>query len=548
MKQKPKHVKRRRFPLIHIALLVFLLTSVVFGIEHLESVPISAQYPGGTPTPTVPGSTACAFNAGCNTANCPLNGEVENWNNCNPPVDCRDYGQVSSNCNFAGSGCMPLSNCTGCHPSSCTPTCGLGGCPGGCGNIDNCGGVDCAACPGGGGGGGGGGANCGDGTCNGSETCSNCVQDCGFCPSGNARARGHIISSTVTTCAQVRSSTNYLAETLTLSNAAPASQAISGGTYAQWNTLIPNAHTLTDSPPAGYVLKFACWQTDTPAAQGTGMTADVPSGGTLTWNLGYTNGATWVQTRGGDVYAANAFSSPIPPGTSPRYGLLDGTGGFPGVATYGISYDFDSSAGSAGDAYISSTGWLTNETYPASDFYAIMYHRYDSPAPNYTGDTTFTSQLASGTYYVDGNLTINTTPWSVASGTSIVVLVNGNLTINQSINLSGTGFVAFIVNGNITVSPNVGVANTSSTPALEGVYITSPTGTFTTGASTTAGSERFVGEGIFVAGDFNLTRDLDSYGVNNTTSSELFIYNPRLLITMPDEMRDLPVTWQEVAP
>ncbi len=519
------------------------LMAFLFVVITSWFTPVFAQYPT-TPTPTGAPKTCCQ-NLDCGSCPGDPNKTYVMCQTCPSWWSCGD-GDCGSGDN-GGGGCYTITNCNACHPTKCTPTCGLGGCPGGCGNVDDCGGVDCAACPGGGGGGGGGGG-CGDGTCGAGETCSSCPNDCGLCPSGNARARGHIIASTVTTCAQVRASTNYLAETLTLTNALPASQNISGGTYAQWNNLVPNAHTLSDIPPAGYVLKLACWQTDTPAAQGTGMTADVPTGGTLTWNLGYTNGTAWMQTRGGDVYAAMGLSSPIPVGASPRYGLLDGGSGLPGVATYGVSYDFDSDTGSLGESYVSSTGWLANETYAATDFYALMYQRFDSPAADYSGPTTFTSQLASGTYFVDGDLTIGTNPWNVGSGTSIVVLVNGNLTINQTINLSGTGFVAFIVNGNITVSPNVGVVNTSSAPALEGVYITSPTGTFTTGASTTAGSERFVGRGIFVAGDFSLTRDLDSYGVNNTTSSELFIYNPRLLITMPDEMRDLPVTWQEVAP
>jgi hypothetical protein len=32
-----------------------------------------------------------------------------------------------------------------------------------------------------------------------------------------------------------------------------------------------------------------------------------------------------------------------------------------------------------------------------------------------------------------------------------------------------------------------------------------------------------------------------------TISSELFIYNPQLLLTMPDQMKHLSVSWEEVA-
>jgi hypothetical protein len=257
---------------------------------------------------------------------------------------------------------------------------------------------------------------------------------------------------------------------------------------------------------------------------------------------------------GGDVYASAALRSFIPSVASPRYFVRTPTEGTSGVVTYGTSYDFASGTTAQGEAYVSSSQWLANDTYTATDYYAMMYHRFGSPTADYTGDTIFNSELASSAdaYFVDGNLTVSgPTAWSVTDGENIVVLVDGDLTINQDITLSGTGFVSFIVNGDITVASAVGADCTptcGSTPVVEGIYITSPTGTFNTGTSGDPTGERFVGEGIFIAGDFNLQRDLSSLGQNNLASAELFIYNPQLLVTMPDEMRDLPVTWQEVAP
>ncbi|MEK7543678.1 MAG: hypothetical protein AAB557_02325 [Patescibacteria group bacterium] len=84
--------------------------------------------------------------------------------------------------------------------------------------------------------------------------------------------------------------------------------------------------------------------------------------------------------------------------------------------------------------------------------------------------------------------------------------------------------------------------------------------------------ERLVGQGIFVAGSFLLQRDLESITQNDTTAAELFLYNPRLLIAMPDSpstlssirarslrtmaprfrsglrMRDVPITWPAFVP
>lgn len=124
-------------------------------------------------------------------------------------------------------------------------------------------------------------------------------------------------------------------------------------------------------------------------------------------------------------------------------------------------------------------------------------------------------------------------------------LVDGNLTINGRINLSGSGVAVFIVRGNITVSPAVGVSKTSTTPVLEGIYLSN--GTFKTGQSTNPGTEKLVAEGMFIANAFLLERDL---GDSNNTfyPAELFIYNPQLLLTMPQAMKETAIVWEEVAP
>ncbi|NOH04535.1 MAG: hypothetical protein HND47_22485 [Chloroflexi bacterium] len=211
----------------------------------------------------------------------------------------------------------------------------------------------------------------------------------------------------------VRAGTDYLSATMRLTpNVAPGSQTASGGTFARWTDAPSRTYTLSSTVGAGYVLKYACWRTNAPVAQGSSLTADLPSGATLTWDLGYTVGAAWYQARGGDVYAASGLASPVPAGVSPRVMLQSGTPGLPGVVTYGASYDFDSSTGTGRDL-VSSTGWLANDTYPATDFYTMMYNRFDSPDPTHTGDTTFTGKPASGTYMVEGNLVIDNAAWNV---------------------------------------------------------------------------------------------------------------------------------------
>jgi hypothetical protein len=266
----------------------------------------------------------------------------------------------------------------------------------------------------------------------------------------------------------------------------------------------------------------------------------------------------WSQAQGGDVYASGTLKSFVPVGASPRAFILDGTaGGYPGVATYGTDCNFDdTSPVCAGKTWVSSKNWLVNDTSPDTNFYDLMYRQFDSPTtvdyvnpspltqPPYKTDPNNPNIYIP--YYVTGNMTTNGN-WSIADGKKLIFIVNGNLTINGKINLVGSGFAAFIVNGNITVAPTVGVPYTSDAPVVEGVYITAPLKSFITGTGSGPATARFVGRGMFIAGNFSLLRNVGDAG-NTTDASELFIYNPQLLLTMPESMKKLSVSWQEVAP
>ena len=358
------------------------------------------------------------------------------------------------------------------------------------------------------------------------------------------------MSSGDTSCTAIRASTNYLdgtAFSFTPSSASqPAPQTQSGGSYVQWNGVSTGLYILSPSGPANYIAARACWNKGL-IGSGEGYASSLNGSDLLTWDVGYTTLGPWVQTGGGgNVYASTSQQSLVPVGISPRYYMTDGTGGFPGVTTYGTTFDFDPDYGLGSDL-VSSKNWIVNESYPSLDYYQVFYHRLGSPsAANWSAP--FTKPASTLTpYYVVGDMTTSG-DWDVGDGETILVIVTGNLTIGGKINITGTGFVAFIVNGNISVSPTVGGLYSSSSPVVEGVYITSPSGTFSTGTSTNVGSERFVGKGTFVAGNFSLQRDLLSVGQNSNVSAELFTYNPALLFSMPDSLREVPITWQEVAP
>jgi hypothetical protein len=320
-----------------------------------------------------------------------------------------------------------------------------------------------------------------------------------------------------------------------------------------FSNVTPGWYTLVDTPPdSNYVFAQVCAYRDG-VLYTLSRTGQVNGGETLSWELGYTYGSPWVQAEGGDVYASGTLRSYIPSGITPRVFVADGTSGYPGTVTYGSSFDFDASASLQGASNVSSTNWLVNATNTVVNYYDFFYRRFGAPTtpttePAFSNLLAVTEPPTSETpYYVVGDMTTSGN-WNVGSGESIVILVNGNLTIGDRINITGNGFLAFIVNGNITVADTVGTGPTSTTSVVEGIYITSPTGTFATGASTAAPTSRFVGEGMFIAGDFLLQRDLEGYGDNTAYSSELFTYNPALLLAMPQAMMDVPVKWQEVAP
>ncbi len=323
----------------------------------------------------------------------------------------------------------------------------------------------------------------------------------------------------------------------------------------------------------------ACWRRDKNSPlTGTGLNAYVSSnafGGaqdleTMWWDVGFSAPKAWSQTQSGDVYASDSIISRIPIGVIPRAFNLKGTSAA-GVVVFGSSagysesgYDFAIDTGDAGrnlvnDASVESSPqykYLANESYDLIPFYETFYNRLGAPTTgNYTGGgnkpVSCGGATCSGTTcicYVKGDMS-NTSPgWGISDTDRIIFLVDGKLNINFPIVLTGpnrAGFVAFIASGDIVVSPNVGVSPLAASPQVEGVYITD--GTFYTGNSSVGGRERFVGRGTFVANNFSLERDL-GITYNLSYAANLFIYNPNFLIRLPDEMREVPIKWEEVKP
>lgn len=206
---------------------------------------------------------------------------------------------------------------------------------------------------------------------------------------GTIQVRSALIPSTATTCAQVNSSTNYTPVDITLYGPSITTTKSTpvDGSYVSWSGLNLGTYGMSDVPPAGYALALMCWTKNNPPTPGSAWTtapnADLSfDGDMLFWNLGYTAGSRWFQAQGGDVYAATTIRSYVPStALGGRYVVTNGAGGTPGVVTYGTSYDFDNTTGGgSGETFVSSTNWLANETHTSTDYYAVMFHRFGSPA------------------------------------------------------------------------------------------------------------------------------------------------------------------------
>ena len=522
----------------------------------LFPVTVSAQYPSTTlnPTPTTQ----------CTPITCSQP----------PPTYCQDQRQVGSFpvCNHGANGCTASWSCT--YTTGCTDPnawSDWSGCVDGVeGETRYC--IDSQCCkdaaearlcdpnPTGPGGGGGGTTNPTNPPATNTPTTPQI---------GDIRARAVQVDPSDTSCTAIRAipttdgEINGTTLQFTPSSASqPTAQVQSGANYVTFSNVAAGSYTIDPNPPsADWAYVRACSRNLDNGTNAERLSRNLPNAAVLQWDIGYTLGTAWVQAQGGDVYSSGTIRSYLPTVT-PRVFITDGTGGYPGVMTYGTSFDFDSDPYETGASIVSADNWQVNASRASVNYYDYFYRRFGAPttpttaAPfdNLTAVTQPASNCTASTctpYYVVGDMTTSGA-WSVGADERIVILVNGNLTIGGRINITGNGFVAFIVNGTITVSDTVGTTAASTTPVVEGIYIATTetqTGSINTGESLAAGTARFVGKGMFVSNGFLLQRDLQGFGTGNTANAaELFIYNPQLLLTMPDSMKELSVTWQEVSP
>lgn len=337
-----------------------------------------------------------------------------------------------------------------------------------------------------------------------------------------------------------------------------------GTDYSYFEDLNFGTYTLSfNSLPSGYSVRQACAAN---SLTSPGLNPDLDLRRTLgsngtTWDLGLSTAAGWFQVRGGNIHSNNNIFVSVPDGKN--FMLSEEPDSVPKPLSAGI-VSFASSA--QGLALVPGVGYLVEESRSHKKFVENGdYYNYFSgkfPTKLTLTDTSDDLLPAPGTYLRNGNLTLNgVTPWTVTRGTTVVIFVNGDLTIQNSSKkirveepnaTTYGGFLAFIVSGNISIHGSIGhtISEIPATPNryldadISGVYITN--GEFRTETNSGSNDRQVIFAGTFVASSFRLQRDL---GTNNTTNpGELFIYRPDFWLSAPREFSSQLLRWEEVNP
>lgn len=202
----------------------------------------------------------------------------------------------------------------------------------------------------------------------------------------------------------------------------------------------------------------------------------------------------------------------------------------------------------------------------AQERYEYFYRLYKfgaSPTSDF-GETAVDAQkptaapvnTAVNAYYHNGDLTI-LDPWSIAAGETVVIFVDGDLNVKNTVLVELTGFLAFIVRGDIIFDANIGhvdpTAPTANDSIVEGIYIANGILSLPSRGAAAGGDYKFVGEGTFVGWsgvelDRNYDDNVTRRTLNNTNPIEVFRYRPDFIVRAPDEMRVPRILWREVAP
>ncbi|MEK7558742.1 MAG: hypothetical protein AAB521_00380 [Patescibacteria group bacterium] len=299
----------------------------------------------------------------------------------------------------------------------------------------------------------------------------------------------------------------YRNETVSISGVVNASV---GGYYPGTGSIsVPAGKyllTYLGSPPSGYQVSFPPSLTHivtvgpscSPGATGTSAGASCHADGNITnLNFGFKTSSAWFQSGGTDIRFDSGLDNVIPstakvppaaPGvcTAPfgdAFTSVNGAGGSPGIIFTGDSPAYFGPAGSASappanwkvgsaeyqDIYAPSKG-----IYTTSYAYVLGRVRQSGITPTNLSCTLLSCTLpalASGVYTAGSDVKIvNSSDYTLAASTKVIILIDGNLTIAAKIFVPKTSTLTFIVRGDIHIDKSIGTAWNSAATQVEGYY------------------------------------------------------------------------------
>jgi len=285
---------------------------------------------------------------------------------------------------------------------------------------------------------------------------------------------------------------------------------------------------------------------------------------TDTSTLDVTPPGPWWQVEDADIITnGNLFSLILTttcflPGCDPAFGL-EGSGGYPGVPSYGGSYDFEIGSGTG---TVSSTGWLANSMTTLNKVYDYSYFQ-SMVRPDVEINEIIEPEIQGGYLINQGNTTrgyvwfkrqgdLTLTGTANLQDRKVVLLVDGDLYLGRPPAQSGSkiqvrdgsGFFMAIVSGDIIISPKAEIDPLNPEPVFEGIFLAE--GQIKTGTEGPGLDEQLWIRGSVAAyGGVVLERNLTD---NSVTPAEFFEYGPDLLFTFPRDLTSRRYKWKEIAP
>ncbi|MBI2622040.1 hypothetical protein HYW66_00160 [Candidatus Microgenomates bacterium] len=283
---------------------------------------------------------------------------------------------------------------------------------------------------------------------------------------------------------------------------------------------------------------------------------DVQTGNEITLNttpktLNCGDATPWWQTRLGDVRAGgSSLTDRIPSSCvgacTPVVSLTNNSAG---LVTYKTPPTSDFGSGTA-----SSPNWKVDSQFGGTSYsYELVNNKLGSSATLFNPSSLPTT---TGNYKATGDTTIPAAggAWTIGAGQKLVVLIEGNLTINREIVVPAGSYLAFFVSGDISVDPSIGTThNNDSGNQLEGIYAAN--GSFRTGQTVVCnpGNNRLNIGGTVVAdadlnGSGNISQQRCLGPRDNLYPSFYVNYRPDFLLNAPPVVQRSGLLWQEVAP